>query len=208
MNGDLVIAPGGVVDLVGSDVTFDGSITARSGSVTLSNILPNRSAAGDVNIGADSQIDVRGVWTNNLVNPTIFGGKAFVNGGSVTASSVGNLTLGSGASIDASSGGLLDPLGRFTGGAGGNITLLAGVPSPDQTEVGIGSGALTIDGNTAIIRCDQRRNLDVAEWQRNRDRRPSCFRQRGIGRRYRYSCRIGTCDQSRNRHRREIAGCI
>ncbi len=145
VKGDLVIAPGGVINLVGGDVVLDGSITARSGSVTFSNVMLNAAPTGDITITAGSRIDVRGLWTNAVVSPELFGGKAYVDGGSVTARSIDALTIGSAAEIDASSGGNLDVSGAFTGGSGGDVTLLAGVPIPEET-VGIGSGALTLGG--------------------------------------------------------------
>ncbi|MGC8035554.1 hypothetical protein ACP3WA_25860, partial [Salmonella enterica] len=79
-------------------------ITARSGSISVTNILrPDLAALSPIvlttadglaqlTVRADATIDARGLWTNALGSPDDLSGLAFINGGSVSFNSTQGVT--------------------------------------------------------------------------------------------------------------------
>ncbi|MBY6243302.1 filamentous haemagglutinin family protein [Methylosinus sp. Sm6] len=145
----LKVAPGGSVSLAGVE-TIDGSIIAHSGAITLTgHLLPpsDGSASPDIIIGTNAVLDVRGLWINDAgaVGDRLQG-SAFVNGGSVSISTVkmsngssgadridatSSIILSLGSVIDVSSGGYIGANGRLARGSdglpvgkGGSLSLL------------------------------------------------------------------------------------
>ena len=148
----LTLANGAQVKLVAPVVDIKADITARSGSVTVSNIL--KTATGTVaftepdggaqlTLESGVTIDTRGLWVNALTNPNDLPGLAFLNGGNVTFDSTQNVTLAEGSVIDVSSGGAVLANGKTQGGKGGNVTIKAG---DAQQNAGTGDGTLVLDG--------------------------------------------------------------
>ncbi|AHF90309.1 hemagglutinin [Opitutaceae bacterium TAV5] len=127
LGGDLALAPGGALDLAGGDLTLDGSLTARGGSVhimTGGQYVNGVSVAAGLTLKDGVTIDTRGLWTNVALDPDSAWGLAFRDGGSVTIDTgYGDLVMEAGSRIDASAGGAVLADASTVGGAGGDITL-------------------------------------------------------------------------------------
>jgi filamentous hemagglutinin family protein len=127
IGGDLALAPGGAMDFTTSgNVTLDGSLSARGGSVSL---VGGTGLFGDLHgltVQRGIVIDTRGLWTNAALDPASAWGAAFRNGGTVTLVTNGALQLESGSRIDASAGAALLSNGSVLDGAGGDVSLSAG----------------------------------------------------------------------------------
>ncbi|MCC8962943.1 filamentous hemagglutinin family protein [Bradyrhizobium sp. Pear76] len=151
----LTFARGAQVEFIAPVVDIKADITARSGSVGVSNILRPDAAAlspivlttpdglAQLTLHAGATIDVRGLWTNALISRDDLSGLAFVNGGSVAFNSTQGVTLASGSSIDVSSGAAVLQSGKTRGGKGGDVTLIADDRSVGGPTVG---GRLVLDG--------------------------------------------------------------
>ncbi|OYU88227.1 MAG: filamentous hemagglutinin [Bradyrhizobiaceae bacterium PARB1] len=154
IDAPLAVASGGTIKLVASDVKINADVTARSGAVIATNhfqsdnrlvtetTFVNDQASG-ITLGQGATLDLRGLWVNNSGGAVDRGDEAFVNGGSVTLESSGDVTITAGTVIDVASGARVARGGQFTGGKGGNVTLLA-----DSTINGIPThtGKLVLDG--------------------------------------------------------------
>ncbi len=151
----LSFARGAQVEFIAPIVDIKADITARAGSVSITNILKPDAAIltpivlttpgglAQLNLHAGATIDVRGLWTNALSSPDDLSGLAFINGGSVSFNSTQGVTVASGSSIDVSSGGAVLPNGKTRGGKGGDVTLIADDRSVGGPSVG---GRLVLDG--------------------------------------------------------------
>ncbi|MFY0182617.1 filamentous hemagglutinin family protein [Stenotrophomonas rhizophila] len=153
----LEVALGGTIALHASDVQIHADLRARGGAIALGDMvvqhtesgtpwldLPISARPGDaqvhqVVIGEEVTLDARGVWTNQWQDPASIAGLPFVDGGSVALRSTGNVVLGKGSVIDASSGAAMSVDGDVVGGKGGSVTLAAGQ--------NMGSGVLSLDGS-------------------------------------------------------------
>ncbi len=159
VTADLTLGNGGQAELIAPVISVNAPITARAGSVTLSNVLPRILSDGSslptalptssgrpsITINAVA-IDTRGLWTNLLTDPGAeLARLAYVNGGNVVIRSTGDVVFKAGSVINASSGGAILATGKTKGGQGGNIALSA---SYNET-LGIATGNqgdLTFDG--------------------------------------------------------------
>ncbi|GGF18423.1 hypothetical protein GCM10011611_25420 [Aliidongia dinghuensis] len=155
----LKAADGGAISLQsGGTITIDGRLVAHAGSVTLTSpnlvpsALPPQGAALAV-LAPGSTIDVTGLWTNDLLDPTSTA-PALYDGGAVTLDAVG-VQVGQGALIDASGGGWLQANGKLKTdshglplGTGGDITIItnSGEPGGNRTGPATYPGVLVLDG--------------------------------------------------------------
>ncbi|TWB96027.1 filamentous hemagglutinin family protein [Bradyrhizobium macuxiense] len=153
VNAPLQFAPGAQIKLTAPTVDIAADITARSGSVTVTNILntangtvtlTNATGGASLTLESGAVIDTRGLWVNALVDPKDASGLAFVDGGNVTFNSLQNVTLAAGSVIDVSSGGAILANGKTQGGKGGNVTITAGQTQQDAGTPG--DGTLVLDG--------------------------------------------------------------
>ncbi|WP_375782797.1 filamentous hemagglutinin family protein [Bradyrhizobium sp. Pha-3] len=153
IDAPLQLSSGAQVKLIAPTVDITAGITARSGSVTISNILnsatgtfalTNAAGSAALTLESGAVIDTRGLWVNAQTNPGSVSGLAFLDGGNVTFDSVQNVTLAAGSAIDVSSGGAVLPNGKTQGGKGGNVTILAG--HTQQNAGTPGDGNLVLDG--------------------------------------------------------------
>ena len=153
----LEVALGGTIALHASDVRINADLRARGGSITLGDMVVQRTSSGiewqdlpisarpgdtllhQVLVGDGVTLDARGLWTNQAQDPAAIGGLPFLDGGSVAVRSTGNVALGKGSVIDVSSGAAMGEEGDVTGGKGGSVTLAAGQ--------NMGSGVLSLDGS-------------------------------------------------------------
>ena len=154
----LTLADGGAVTLLAPTVTIAGSITARSGQVTVGNVSATYFTAttghfldatgsgsniSSVTLGPNGLIDTSGVFSNLSIDPSAVAGEGFVNGGPVTIDSSGAVTLAAGSVIDASAGGAVLANRATKGGSGGAISITADDPSDPGAAA---AGAVTIAG--------------------------------------------------------------
>ncbi len=156
----IAVADGGSVSLIGANIAVDSTITARSGTITLTDQLYQAPVAFKTQIGlaAGATLDARGVWTNAQLDPTHVAGLGDASGGTVSVIGAGGVNLAAGSTIDVSSGGAILAGGRALAGTGGSVDVVADVilPSASGAPTGsIGSGdpgavhedAVTIQSN-------------------------------------------------------------
>ena len=128
----LKVTPGGSINFnTTGGITIDGSLIARAGAVNLKSGTPPITAPNvDIVLNRGSVIDTRGLWVNDFADDN-YAAATLYNGGNVSIMAGGNLVVGQGALIDASSGGWVQSNGRMaTSGAlplgtGGDITLVS-----------------------------------------------------------------------------------
>ncbi|MGY3583556.1 filamentous hemagglutinin family protein [Bradyrhizobium sp. USDA 4341] len=153
IDAPLQLSSGAQVKLIAPTVDIAAGITARSGTVTVSNILnsatgtfalTNAAGGAALTLESGAVIDMRGLWVNALTNPNSASGLGFLDGGNVTINSLQNVTLAAGSVIDVSSGGAVLANGKTQGGKGGNVTIIAG--NTQQNAGTPGNGNLVLDG--------------------------------------------------------------
>ncbi|WP_414158071.1 filamentous hemagglutinin family protein [Pseudomonas sp. BNK-45] len=142
VNGVLKVADGGDITLFGPQVQLNANLTAHGGSLNAGNVLkqvdvnrnfvvgdvilaPSGGAQARVDVAAGVKLDVSGRWSNLALDPADNSGLAFIHGGKLSLRSSGDLNLGNGTLVDASSGASLGYDGKATGGKGGDVTLAA-----------------------------------------------------------------------------------
>ncbi len=142
VNGALQVAHGGDISLFGPEVQLNANLTAHGGSINAGNVLnqvdvnrnfvvgdvilaPSGGAQARVNVADGVKLDVSGRWSNLALDPSDSSGLAFINGGKLSLRSSGDLNLGNGTLVDASSGASLGYDGKASGGKGGDVTLAA-----------------------------------------------------------------------------------
>ncbi|WP_052494637.1 filamentous haemagglutinin family protein [Cupriavidus basilensis] len=155
------VAAGGDLALHATQVDARADLAARGGRIALGNMInqytssaggawldvpvaavPAKGYTPGVSVGQGVTLDGRGLWSNLELDFTRIGGLPYVNGGAISISSTGDVTLGTGSVLDVSSGAALLAGNKVQGGRGGNITLLS-----NQNDVaGNGSGALRMNG--------------------------------------------------------------
>ncbi|AZD79391.1 filamentous hemagglutinin family protein [Pseudomonas chlororaphis] len=156
LDGDLQVGPAGEIALHGPQVRVNAGLTSHGGRIALGNVLLQKVTPGaaleDTLIGSTggppaslvlsegARLDASGLWSNLLLAPQDHSGLAFVNGGSVSLRSRGDLTLAAGSQVDVSSGAALLVNGSLRGGKGGDLTLAA------NAGTSVGNGVLTLDG--------------------------------------------------------------
>ncbi|MGS1079077.1 filamentous haemagglutinin family protein [Pseudoxanthomonas beigongshangi] len=153
----LTVSPGGTIALHASQVDVNADLTARSGQIRVGNIVTQHTTSGggswldlaisevtpeghvrQVSLADGVTLDARGIWNNRQREGSDISGLPYVDGGSVSLRSDGNVMLGKGSLIDVSSGATLAVDDRLQGGRGGNVTLAAGMHG--------GAGVLALDG--------------------------------------------------------------
>ncbi len=113
----------------GTSIDIEGRIRAPGGSVSL--LTANTGdphELRDINLGPGAVIDVSGNWTNDSPTVTAQPGTApiAINGGKISASAAGDLSLGSGSILNVSGGGWINSGNALTEGSAGAISLAAG----------------------------------------------------------------------------------
>ncbi|OYU91198.1 MAG: hypothetical protein CFE29_06780 [Bradyrhizobiaceae bacterium PARB1] len=150
----LALADGGALALLAPVIDIRADVTARSGSVATGNILVAtdttagnlvllKNGGSSVTLRDGATIDVRGRWINADGDVNALRKRAYVNGGSVSLRSTGDVVIERGSSIDVSSGAGILIGGKTLSGKGGDVALLA-----DQPAAGVSSGGrLKLDGS-------------------------------------------------------------
>jgi len=118
---------GSEINLSGSTVIVNGDIVNHAGRVNLSAVPVNSGGRADLMVAENAQIDVSGYWVNNsqFANKNTRVVPGFVDGGEINLSAEGDLSIGKGASLNASAGALLDTDFNVSAGQGGDISLIA-----------------------------------------------------------------------------------
>ncbi|MDN2676610.1 filamentous haemagglutinin family protein [Janthinobacterium sp. SUN033] len=147
----LQVADGGNITLFGKDVAVNASLRSRGGSIAAGNVLNQIGALGMldtfVNPGvppgtlvlADGvSLDASGLLSNVLRDPLAAAGLPYMNGGSVSLRTYGDVRIGNGSLVDVSSGAAILAQAKQQGGKGGNVTLASYGPKADLV---LGEGA-------------------------------------------------------------------
>ncbi|MBO9355590.1 filamentous hemagglutinin, partial [Bordetella petrii] len=178
---DLTLAEGGQLRLVSGQVAVDVGVTARGGDVTLSNVsevqgvgnssvvFTDAEGASDLRLGENATLDVRGLWSNALLEEGGNWKQAYVDGGDVTIEGTQDVTLAEGSLIDVSSGAAVRSDRSLLGGRGGDVTLRANIYRDGLPDSGSrlllgaevfgygveGGGTLTVETGQAVLVGDQ-----------------------------------------------------
>jgi filamentous hemagglutinin family protein len=161
VDAGVTVAPGGSIALHATQVDLNAGLTARGGSIALGNMVgrlqtgsttnwldqpiaavPPEGYTPGVTLAGGTTLDTRGLWTNLRTQPADIAGLPYVNGGSVSFASTGDLRLHAGSVVDTSSGAALMADGALQGGRGGDISLR----SNQYDSTGRGAGAMLLDG--------------------------------------------------------------
>jgi filamentous hemagglutinin family protein len=151
----LTVADGGEITLYAPHVSTNADLTARSGSIRLGNVLkqinvdsnfvvgdvilaPTSDFKAQVTVAEGVRLNTAGLWSNLLLDASDSTRLPYLNGGTVSLRSSGDIDLQVGSLIDVSSGGAVMADGKTRGGKGGDLTLAAGDSSPS------GSASLTL----------------------------------------------------------------
>lgn len=156
IDGSLNVADGGDITLYAPQVEVNADLTARGGRIALGNVLkqvrtdnfqmgdlvlsPATGQRAAVTLGEGVTLNTAGRWSNLLLDGNDRQGLPFLNGGTVSVRSSGDIDVRQGSLIDVSSGAAVMADGKARGGKGGDLTLTA------STGASSGSGALNLDG--------------------------------------------------------------
>ena len=172
----VTLAEGGRITLVAPVVDFNANVTARGGALSVDNYIRENNLAGrgieavllkdgkaSITIREGVTLDLSGQWVNAANDRADINKQAYIDGGSVTLKSTHDVTLQKGATIDVSSGGAVLPNGKFKGGRGGDVALIAdqqvlstqadgllGLDGDIRGYGAAGSGTLKLASGTAI----------------------------------------------------------
>ena len=145
------LAAGGSL-VIQSDVSInlDGNISIPGGTVSLTTRTAVPPSAGadpnphNIAVGPGVVIDVGGNWTNDLpqVNSGPTTSAIAYAGGAISMTAYGDLSIGQGATLDASGGGWLSSTGQLTAGAAGSIALGTSFLQQGEGAVQLGSGVV------------------------------------------------------------------
>ncbi|MHC8327167.1 filamentous haemagglutinin family protein [Pseudomonas sp. LB1P83] len=155
VDAPLVVADGGEITLYAPQVNANADLTARGGSLRLGNVLkqvasdrsfvvgdvvlaPNGNDKAQVTVAQGVQLNTAGRWSNLLLDAGDTSRLPYLNGGTVSLRSSGDIDLQAGSLIDVSSGGAVLADGKTRGGKGGDLTLAA------ADGVASGAGKLTL----------------------------------------------------------------
>ncbi len=98
-------------------VHIDGAVDAVAGHLDIATL------AGELGLGSQAELDVRGEWVNDVVR--VGTTPVAIEGGSVSLAAQGDLRLDSGSVIDVSGGAWVQADGTLVDGRAGTITLSA-----------------------------------------------------------------------------------
>ncbi|MEO1201211.1 MAG: filamentous hemagglutinin family protein [Pseudomonadota bacterium] len=122
---DIDMPVAGRINLVGSQVAFNGDFAANGGSFAI-NAGPSATTQEGflIEVGETASVDLRGLWTSDLAGDTT--DPIVLNGGTVAiASAEGDLAIAEGSFFDVSGGAYMNSSGLVTPGSGGFIALAA-----------------------------------------------------------------------------------
>lgn len=197
-DANVVLTPGGTMDIEAGAIEVNGSITSHGGEIALTahpTVAGFQLGTGLV-VNSGATLDTSGTWVNDTANAnggTVGTAPLAVDGGKVTLQAQRNsLLLESGSVIDVSAGAQLASNGELVSGSAGSITL-ANTQSADEADAATSmslkgefraygfdnGGSLTLQTTAACIAgpaasCEQ--SADGMLWLD-----PSFFRAGGFG---------------------------
>ncbi|MBC8998518.1 filamentous hemagglutinin family protein [Pseudomonas sp. N40(2020)] len=176
VNDGVTVDHGADITLFSPDVQINADLVAQGGSLHLGNVLNQLATdrrddtalqvpAGQqarVTVAQGVQLQTRGLWSNLLSSPDDAASLAYLNGGTVSIRSSGDIQLAGGSLVDVTSGGAVLANGKTRGGKGGDVTLEASANSaPGQSRMVLdgdvqgygvsGGGTLTVQANKVLI---------------------------------------------------------
>lgn len=156
VDGTLKVADGGDITLYAPQVEVNADLTARGGRIALGNVLkqvrtdnfqmedvvlsPATGQRAAVTLGEGVTLNTSGRWSNLLLDGNDRQGLPFLNGGTVSVRSSGDIDVRQGSLIDVSSGAAVMADGKTRGGKGGDLILTA------STGTSSSNGALNLGG--------------------------------------------------------------
>ncbi|SFB47423.1 filamentous hemagglutinin family N-terminal domain-containing protein [Pseudomonas sp. NFIX10] len=156
VDGMLKVADGGDITLYAPQVEVNADLTARGGRIALGNVLkqvrtdnfqmedvvlsPATGQRAAVTLGEGVTLNTTGRWSNLLPDGNDRQGLPFLNGGTVSVRSSGDIDVRQGSLIDVSSGAAVMADGKTRGGKGGDLILTA------STGTSSSNGALNLGG--------------------------------------------------------------
>jgi len=157
VDAPLVVADDGDITLFAPQVNANADLTARGGSIRLGNVLkqvdtnrnfvvgdvilaPVGNRTAQVTVAEGVQLNAAGRWSNLLLDADDNSRLPYINGGTVSLRSSGDIDVGPRSLIDVSSGGAVLADGKTRGGKAGDLTLAAADGGAS------GAGTLTLDG--------------------------------------------------------------
>lgn len=186
----LQLATGGALRLYSTLVDVNADITAHSGDIRLGNVarqvvlqngvpveqdraltVPAGLQAG-VTVAENVRLDTTGLWSNELTGGDARD-RAWLDGGSVSLRSSGDVRLLAGSEVDVSSGAAYTRQGEVAGGRGGDVTLVVGsgtsagelVLDGRLNAIGAeGGGTLRLDTGQAVVIADDMPADEQAAW--------------------------------------------
>ncbi|MVV47951.1 filamentous hemagglutinin N-terminal domain-containing protein [Pseudomonas sp. PB120] len=158
----LAVDSGGDITLYGQEVVVGADLIARAGSLHLGTALAETAKPTRTTVAEGVHLDTRGLWSNVHNDPADINRLAYLNGGSVSIRSTGDISLATGSLIDVSSGAAVLANGKTRGGKGGDVTLESSADTvPGQSQLvmdgdvrgyGVtGGGTLTVQANKVLI---------------------------------------------------------
>jgi len=121
---NLTLPVHGSLDVTGRSATLGGHVTIPSGNIVFHANDPD---SGTLTLLSGARLDTSGIWTND--SPALRDGIKFepiaLDGGTVSLTGLGNVSLEAGSTIDVSGGAWLDQGLNLTSGTGGTIEVRA-----------------------------------------------------------------------------------
>ena len=137
-NGSITLPAGFALNLAGNgslsldaqSIEIDGSIRTPGSAISMVTETGLAAAAtvnNDIVLGDQASIDVSGNWTNDSPAVTAHIGTApiFLNGGSISLQSLGNVALSDSSLLNVSGGAWINSANKLATGSGGSISLQA-----------------------------------------------------------------------------------
>ena len=122
------LASNGALNLRSTEsIAIGGKVLAPGGTVQLQTVNTNDLLKHDIDVASGAIIDTGGNWTNDspAVTPQPGTGPVIVNGGKVSLSAAGDVSVGSGAIVNVSGGGWVNSANKLSSGNAGSISLSA-----------------------------------------------------------------------------------
>ncbi len=128
VDNKLAVGAGGEVALTGQQVNVNADIVARGGDISLKTRLTQKSsdlADSSINIGKNATLDVSGLWVNDYLVNGLPTARILSDGGNISISSIGDVTIEKGSLLDVSGGAWMNQKAKVSAGDAGSISIAA-----------------------------------------------------------------------------------
>ena len=163
-NTNVKLIDGTHLSLRGGAIDIAGSIKGAGATVNLETGLSNGLLDGHINAANTANVDLKGLWVNDFVNPNnlIKNASLSIKGGTLNARALGDINFQAGSLINVSGGAWLQANRKLIAGTAGEISLVSARkdPSPgsnltvNATLLGYGlenGGKLGLEANAVSI---------------------------------------------------------